>query len=87
MLHSESYNKKRDRGEHEKSLAKMKLADAYFVDALKILLGQIENDKLHFGRVAEENLKIDISHYEEIKWACLEILLPLFELATIKSDT
>lgn len=67
MLHSESYNKKRDRGEHEKSLAKMKLADAYFVDALKILLGQIENDKLHFGRVAEENLKIDISHYEEIK--------------------
>jgi len=69
-LLSEAYHKKRIdyKDEYEKSLAKIKMADKYLADALKIIRDALPKYKQHFGSYADVYLKKSISYYEDDKF-------------------
>lgn len=65
-LHSTGYyTKVKDYvGQYEKGVAKIKIADSYLVDALKILQAILPKYKSHFGELGSENLTNAIQYYD-----------------------
>lgn len=53
------------KGQYEKGFAKIRLADKYFNDCLKILSDEILNNKSIFGDIAYKLVKLYIEYYEK----------------------
>jgi len=66
-LNAEGYYTKRGeyKGQYEKGDAKIKLADKYYTDCLKILRDEILNNKSIFGDIAYNKVKSNIEYYEK----------------------
>jgi hypothetical protein len=64
--HSQGYYTKvaEYQGEYEKGRAKIRLADTYYVDMLKILQDEIAKHESYFGNVAKEQLKNLLEYFE-----------------------
>lgn len=59
------YMKEKDyKGEYEKGLAKINLANSYFVDVLRIIRGELIRLKSDFGEIAIQELDNSIKHYQ-----------------------
>ena len=65
--HSEGFyaNTTDYKGQYEKGRAKIKLADTYFADGLKLLYNEVNNNILHFGTIALKDLEYYIKYYQE----------------------
>jgi len=60
------YSKRKDyMGQYEKGRAKIKLADKYYADCLKLLNEEILDNKLIFGEIANQTIKSSIEYYEK----------------------
>lgn len=65
--HSEGFYKKRAdyTGEYEKGRAKIKIADAYFVDGLLLFCDEIKQHEQYFGEIAKKELERIIKYYKD----------------------